>query len=188
MTYDPKAELIVLVDPIGNPIGTAEKLPSHHANTPIHLAFSLYIFDDQGRFLATKRALHKKVWPGVWTNSCCGHPAPEEEMIEAMKRRVDYELGMQAKDFQILIPDYKYQTPPFNGIIENEFCPVYIARAATQPQPNPEETADFTWLDWQDYVTKTQADSSDVWSWWCKDQLKLLADHPLIQEYSKPVV
>ncbi|MEX0789777.1 MAG: NUDIX domain-containing protein, partial [Actinomycetota bacterium] len=68
------AELIVLVDEQGNPTGRAEKSSSHHLDTPLHLAFSCYVFDDRGRLLATRRANSKKVWPGVWTNSVCGHP------------------------------------------------------------------------------------------------------------------
>lgn len=59
-------ELIVLVDEDGHEIGTAPKLTSHHLHTPLHKAFSCYIFDeDEGRFLVTQRALSKKVWPGV---------------------------------------------------------------------------------------------------------------------------
>lgn len=184
---NPPAEQIVLVDRKGSPIGIADKLPSHHADTPLHLAFSVYVFNDKGQFLVTRRAFNKKVWPGVWTNSCCGHPYPKEEILEAITRRLEYEIGMQAKDFQLLLGDYQYETPPFNGIIEREFCPVYIARATSQPKPNPEETADYQWLSWQDYLVQTQADKTNLWSWWCKDQLKLLQDHPLIAHYSRTV-
>ncbi len=177
-------EFIVLCSPDGLPIGTAEKLSSHHAHTPLHLAFSCYVFDDQGQFLVTQRALSKKVWPGVWTNSCCGHPAPGEEMVDAIKRRLDYELGMTAKSIRVVIPDYVYQTPPFKGIIEHEFCPIYVARATSQPNPNPDEVEALRWLSWTDYVKELENDSGDIYSWWCKDQLKLLKNHPLIKEYA----
>lgn len=179
-------EQIVLVDHEGKPIGVADKLRSHHVNTPLHLAFSCYVFDDRGLFLATKRALHKKVWPGVWTNSCCGHPAPGEAMISAIERRLSYELGMSAEGFKVLLPDYRYETPLFNGVIEREFCPVYVARATSPIRPNPLETADFKWMKWQDYEGYAQTDIGNEWSWWCKDQLISLQDHPLIKEYSRP--
>ena len=74
------SELIVLVDEHGQPRGSAEKWSSHHADTPLHLAFSCYVFDDTGAFLATRRALTKDVWPGVWSNTVCGHPAPGESL------------------------------------------------------------------------------------------------------------
>lgn len=180
-------ELIVLVDEQGQAIGSAEKLPSHHAKTPLHLAFSCYIFNEEGQFLVTQRALSKKVWPGAWTNSVCGHPAPGESLEAAIHRRLDYELGMTAKDIEIVLPEYRYTTPPYNGIIENEFCPVHVARATSGPKPNPEEIEDYKWVSWDEFVAAAKADTTDVYSWWCKDQLKQLKNHPLILEYSKPV-
>lgn len=178
------AEQIVLLDDNGNKIGTAEKFSSHHANTPLHLAFSCYIFNDNGEFLVTQRAHTKKVWPDVWTNSVCGHPAPDEDMIDAIKRRLEYELGMQATDFRVVLPKYRYTTPPYNGIIENEVCPVYVARAASVPQPNPEEVDAYKWMKWQDYVAACESDPGDIYSWWCKDQLKQLKEQDLIRQYS----
>lgn len=178
-------ELIVLVDEAGQPIGTAEKLPSHHANTPLHLAFSCYVFNDRGELLVTQRAGSKKVWPTVWTNSVCGHPAPDETMEAAIARRLDFELGMTAADVQCVLPDYRYTTPPYNDIIENEFCPVYVARATGQPQPNSDEVGDYRWMVWDDFVTAAESDTSDVYSWWCKDQLKRLKAQLLVAEYSR---
>lgn len=171
-------EYVVLVDAAGQPIGQAEKLSTHHTNTPLHLGFSLYVFNNQGQFLATRRAAVKKVWPTVWTNTVCGHPAPGEAVEAAIRRRAEYELGMQVKDLVCLLPDYTYQTPPYRGIIENEFCPVFAARAVGEPQPNPLEVDEYRWLEWEEFVKAAGADASDSYSWWCKDQLRLLVDHP----------
>jgi isopentenyl-diphosphate Delta-isomerase len=183
----PESEMIVLVDEQGRPTGTAEKLPSHHGHTPLHLAFSCYVFNDAGELLVTQRAASKKVWPTVWTNSVCGHPAPGEAMENAIARRLDYELGMAADDIRCVLPDYRYTTPPYNGIIENEFCPVYIARATSVPQPNPAEVDAYRWMAWPDFIAAAEADTSDEYSWWCKDQLRLLKAQPLIAQYAKPV-
>ena len=164
-------ELIVLVDDDGEPIGTADKLASHHAETPLHLAFSCYVFDARGRLLVTRRAADKLVWPGVWTNSVCGHPAPGESMAAAIERRLSYELGMRADGIEPVLPHYRYRAPPFRGIVEHEFCPVFVARAAGDPQPNPAEVADVAWVDWGDFVRAAQTDNDDTYSWWCKDQI-----------------
>lgn len=179
-------EQIVLVDANGKPTGkTLPKLEAHHANTPFHLAFSCYIFNPQGEFLLTQRANSKKVWPGVWTNSICGHPGPGEEMVDAIQRRLDFELGMKAHDFKLVLPNYTYKTPPFNGIIENEFCPVYFARTDQEPNPNPDEVEAYKWVSWDDFVSEAKADKDNTYSYWCKDQLKQLKNHQDITTYTK---
>lgn len=166
-------ELIYYVDEKDNPTGeTAPKLEAHTANTRLHAAFSCYIFNNAGEFLVTRRAKNKKVWPGVWTNSVCGHPAPGESRQAAIIRRTQYELGMTIKDLQVILPKYIYKTPPFNGIIEHEYCPVFFAHSSSLPDPNIEEVDAYKWLKWEDYVHQVQNDTDDVWSWWCKDQLK----------------
>jgi isopentenyl-diphosphate delta-isomerase len=179
-------ELIVLVDERGEPLGTAEKWSSHHAETPLHLAFSCYVFDAAGSFLATRRALTKKVWPGVWTNSACGHPAPGETFADAIARRAGYELGMTVRDVEVVLPDHIYRAPPFDGIIEYEFCPVFVARGASDATPNPVEVDACAWMDWGDFVRRARDDVRDEYSWWCKNQLRELDGHPLIERYATP--
>jgi isopentenyl-diphosphate delta-isomerase len=169
-------ELIVLSDEQGNPIGTADKLSSHHADTPLHLAFSCYVFDADGRFLATRRSLAKTVWPGVWTNSVCGHPAPGESFTDAVERRLQEELGMTARDIEVVLPRHVYRAPPFHGIVEHEFCPVFVARADSLPSPNPGEVAEYRWMAWEDFVLAASADTADTFSWWCKNQLREIAE------------
>jgi isopentenyl-diphosphate delta-isomerase len=179
-------ELIVLVDERGQPTGTAEKWSSHHADTPLHLAFSCYVFDASGAFLMTRRALTKKVWPGVWTNSACGHPAPRESFDEAIRRRLDYELGMTVRDVEVVLPEHVYRAPPFAGIVEYEFCPVFVAREASGPRPNPIEVGACAWIEWTEFVARAQGDTRDVYSWWCKNQLRELLGHPVVERYARP--
>ncbi len=191
MTEQHDDEHVVLVDPRGTILGIAPKLASHHANTPLHLAFSLYIFNDKGDFLVTQRALQKKVWPGVWTNSCCGHLALGETTEQAIQRRAHYELGMQIKGLQVLFLDYRYATPPFKGIVENEICPIYIARSDSSIVLNKEEVADFQWVSWDKYVTDIQVNDDTLWSWWAQDQLKHIIDSKsasaIIADYCEPL-
>lgn len=177
-------EQIVLVDDAGNAIGSAPKLASHHANTPLHKAFSCYVFNEQGQFLLTQRAHSKKVWPDVWTNSVCGHPAPDETDESAVKRRLDYELGITEFSHLVCIgPNYRYTTPPYNGIIENEICPVYIAIVTQQPQPNPDEVEAYRWVDWTD-IPKLIETEPDTLSYWLKDQYdKIFSNNIEFVEY-----
>jgi len=184
MSDTPQAtELIVLLDENHNEIGTAPKLASHHAHTPLHKAFSCYVFNDRAELLVTQRALSKKVWPGVWTNSVCGHPAPGESYEDAIVRRATYELGMELADITLILPQYQYTTPPFQGIIENEFCPVFAARPVSGPQPNPEEVEAFKWMAWDDYVNELLT-NPDPYSYWAKDQLSPLSDNSVFKQFT----
>jgi isopentenyl-diphosphate delta-isomerase len=178
-------ELIVLCDEHGTPTGTAEKWSSHHDQTPLHLAFSCYVFDDAGAFLATRRAPTKKVWPGVWTNTACGHPAPGESFPDAIVRRIDYELAMTVRDIEVVLPEHLYRAPPYRGIVEHEFCPVFVARGAGTAQPNPVEVGACAWVPWDDFVRRAQDDADEDYSWWCKNQLRELAGHPLIARFAR---
>lgn len=177
-------ELIVLLSEDGREIGTAPKLASHHLQTPLHRAFSCYIFDENGRFLVTQRAKSKKVWPGVWTNSVCGHPGPGESFESAIARRALDELGMTVRDITVVLPDYRYTTPAYNGVIENEICPVYVARLDTQTTANPDEVEALDWLPWDAYLQDIASDP-DKYSYWAKDQLPHLKTSPAFSVFLK---
>lgn len=142
----PTADDVVLLDEDGHPIGTAPRGEVHTLDTPLHLAFSCYLFDDAGRLLLTRRALSKRAWPGVWTNSFCGHPRPGEDSVEALHRYAGHELGVAVTDVVSLVPDFRYRAVDASGIVENEVCPVYAARASGAPQPNPDEMMDLRWV------------------------------------------
>src|SRR5690606_39984945 len=98
------------------------------------MAFSCHVVDDHGRLLITRRALEKAAWPGTWTNAFCGHPEPFEHIPDAVVRRARQELGLELKDLRLLLPDFRYRAVDASGIVENEICPVYIARAASTPR------------------------------------------------------
>jgi isopentenyl-diphosphate delta-isomerase len=170
MTTD---ELVVLLDDDGHAIGTGPKATTHHADTPLHLAFSCYVFDDEGRLLVTRRALGKPTWPGVWTNSVCGHPGPGEPLADAVARRARRELGLELRDVQLVLPAFRYTALMTNGVRENELCPVLVARAAGNPDPAPDEVEEWTWVPWKEFRDDVLDDRREV-SPWCVEQIREL--------------
>lgn len=80
-------EHVILLDEQDQPAGMLEKYAAHTFDTPLHLAFSCWLFNQQGQLLVTRRSLGKKAWPGVWTNSVCGHPQQGETFEQAVTRR-----------------------------------------------------------------------------------------------------
>ncbi|NPC97914.1 isopentenyl-diphosphate Delta-isomerase [Nocardioides sp. zg-DK7169] len=139
-------DLVVLVDDDGTPCGTAPRATVHTRDTPLHLAFSCYVRDEQGRLLLTRRAVTKRTWPGVWTNSFCGHQRPGEDLGDTIRRYAGHELGLEVVDLQQVVPDFRYRAVDAGGLVENELCPVWTARTTGQPDPNPDEVAESRWV------------------------------------------
>ncbi|HET8594364.1 MAG TPA: isopentenyl-diphosphate Delta-isomerase [Intrasporangium sp.] len=164
-------ELVVLLSEDGRAIGTAPKASVHHARTPLHLAFSAYLFDADGRLLLTQRALDKATFPGVWSNSVCGHPAPGERLDGAVRRRAADELGLEVRDLRLVLPRFAYRAE-MDGVVEWEMCPVLVGRADTDPTPDPDEVAGFEWVDWAAFVAQLR-EGRDI-SVWCRLQVEEL--------------
>lgn len=168
-------ELVVLVDDDGNPVGTADKAAVHGAVTPRHLAFSCYGFDGAGRLLVTRRARDKATFPGVVTNTCCGHPAPGEEPAEAVRRRLRHELGLEITDLRLLLPDFSYRASA-GGVEEHELCPVFAGTLVGTPQPRADEVDSWAWWTWERFVAAAADPASEV-SPWARLQVPLLDAH-----------
>lgn len=164
-----KIEQVVLLDEEGSAIGTISKERVHTANTPLHSAFSIFLFDGKGKMLVQQRALSKKTWPEIWSNACCGHPLPGEVPLAAANRRLTQELGLYDIELSLALPDFRYRAE-FQGIVENEICPVFIGLCQQQPVPNPEEVAAVDWVEWKSFTdacnakTNTWLDSFSPWS------------------------
>lgn len=162
----------MLLDDAGGEIGSADKSSVHHDATPLHLGFSCYVFDGDGRVLLTRRALEKRTWPGVWTNSFCGHPSPGEHVPEAVRRRGRDELGLTINSLTCVLPEFRYRAVAADGVVENEICPVFIARADGPLRPEPREVMDHRWVAWD--RLRSVVDLPWALSPWAVEQIPLL--------------
>jgi len=163
-------ENVVLVDETGFARGTAAKAAVHHTRTPLHLAFSAYLFNRAGQFLLTRRAESKSTWPGAWTNTCCGHPLPGEPLADSVRRRLRQELGIGASELVLVLPRFRYHARMANGVVENEVCPVYAAYSDATPTPDPAEVAEIRWVDWDQFCEAARSGRQPI-SPWCAMQL-----------------
>lgn len=174
-------ETVILLDQTNQPVGTMDKLAVHHHHTPRHLAFSCYILNECGDLLITRRALTKQTWPGVWTNSVCGHPAYGEQLEDAVYRRADFELGMTISHPKLKVEDFSYYAMDASGVVENEFCPIFSAISRGEIQPNPDEVMDYQWVSPFRLATSVHA-TPWAFSPWMVEQIQALqacAEWPL---------
>jgi isopentenyl-diphosphate delta-isomerase len=165
-------DLVVLVDDDDRVVGTALKSETHHADTPLHRGFSVFLFNRQGEFLMQQRAFSKKTWAGVWSNSCCGHPMLGETVTAAAMRRIEYELGLTGIDLEIALPDFRYRAEK-DGVVENELCPVLIGLSDEEPVPNPSEVERIKWVNWDGFVASLDDPATDI-SPWAAEEGRLL--------------
>ncbi len=157
-------DIVVYVDNDDRPIGTERKLAAHHSETALHRAFSIFLFNEQGELLLQQRAHSKKTWPGVWSNSCCGHPMLHESTESAVRRRVKDELGMKSLRIVLALPDFRYRAE-LNGIVENEICPVYVGVVDGDLAPAPDEVAETTWVKWDVFLAMVRDPASGISPW-----------------------
>lgn len=171
-------ENVILVDEDNGIIGTAPKAGVHHAQTPLHRAFSCFVFNGRRELLLQQRALHKVTWPGIWSNSVCGHPLPDEVYEDAVHRRLADELGMTGVTLKLALPDYRYRAEML-GVVENEFCPVWIGFSDAAPEPNPDEVAAVQVRPWSEFVAGVRANADPFYqqlSPWCREETRLLTE------------
>jgi isopentenyl-diphosphate Delta-isomerase len=172
MAQDNSRELVVLVNEADQELGVMEKQKAHNSHTPLHRAISAYIFDGKGKVIVQQRALRKKTWPGVWSNSCCGHPLPDETYLDAARREIKEELGIDVVGL-IKISDYRYRFER-NGVVENEICPVFMGEAKGKVKFDPNEVMNWKWINWCEWLEILQNDKEGAWSEWCKEEVILV--------------
>lgn len=134
---------IVLVNEQDEPVGTGEKMDVHRRGL-LHRAFSVFLFDGQGRMLLQQRALHKYHGGGLWTNACCSHPFPGEAVEAAAVRRLQEELNFSVPVTKLF--QFVYRAEVENGLVEHELDHVFTGTYTGTVQPNPDEVADYRYM------------------------------------------
>lgn len=183
----PTEELVVLVDESNTAIGTCPKALVHTGDTPLHRAFSCFVFNQRGELLLQQRSRTKKTWPLVWSNSCCGHPQPEESSLAAVGRRLKQELRLQPTQIFEVLPDYRYRAEHL-GVVENEICPVYVCWSEQTPVLDPAEVEACRYTNWSDFIAALRDPTDtdfDGFSPWCREESLLLDESEQFQQLWK---
>ena len=153
---------VVLVDHEDNPRGTMEKMEAHRKGL-LHRAFSVFVFNDQGKLMLQQRALHKYHSPGLWSNTCCSHPYPGEKVEAAAHRRLQEEMGFDCELQHAF--SFVYRAELDQGMTEHELDHVFTGLAGKEPIINPDEVNDWKWVEVDELVQdmETNPEKYTVW-------------------------
>lgn len=166
-------ENVILVDKNDNQLGLMEKMEAHE-KAVLHRAFSVFIFNPEGRLMLQQRALHKYHSPGLWTNTVCSHPRSEEKTSAAAHRRIVEEMGFDC-DFEEAF-SFIYKADVGQGLVEHEFDHVFIGKSEKQPKINPDEVASWKYVD-LNWLEKDVEDNPDNYTIWFKIALAEVIKH-----------
>lgn len=136
-------ETVILVDENDQPLGFQEKLVAHLIPQR-HRAFSILVFNARGETLIQRRSFEKYHSPGLWANSCCGHPRPGEDTIDAANRRLDEELGFSASLIPITTVCYTLKLE--KNLWELEYTHVFYGTYEGKVDFNPQEICEIEWI------------------------------------------
>jgi isopentenyl-diphosphate Delta-isomerase len=131
---------VILVNERDEPQGAMEKMEAHR-KALLHRAFSVFIFNSKGEMLLQQRAKNKYHSAGLWTNACCSHPMPGENIEIAAKRRLKEELGFVTGLKKIF--DFTYKHTFENGLTEFEFDHVFAGTYNNFISPDKDEVEDY---------------------------------------------
>lgn len=163
---------VVLVNENDEAIGVEDKLLAHQKGLK-HRAISVLVFNELGEWLLQKRAEHKYHSGNLWTNTCCSHPYPNEDIKLAAIRRLEEEMGIFA-DVEYLY-SFNYEVELDNDLIENELDHVFIARTNQAPIINKEEASDYKYVSTE--VLKDDIEkNSQLYTEWFKMIFEKLKD------------
>lgn len=153
---------VVLVNERDEPIGTMEKMAAHR-NATLHRAFSVFIFNDRGDMLLQQRALSKYHSGGLWTNACCSHPLPGEDILEAAGRRLAEEMGFSVELKKAF--DFTYKSEFDNGLTEFEFDHVFVGEYNNLVTPDKEEVNDYCFKSLEEIRSSLLLNGNKYTSW-----------------------
>ena len=163
-------EQVILVDNQDNEVGTMEKMEAHRKGM-LHRAFSILLFNSRGELLLQKRAASKYHSGGLWTNTCCSHPLPNETLAKASDRKLQQEMGIKTP--LTFAFKFIYKTPLEKGLIEHEFDHVFFGTFDGKPIINKDEVEDWKFASLAS-IHKGIARSPEAYAHW----FKMILDHP----------
>lgn len=163
-------QYVITVDTSDRETGIMEKIKAHELGV-LHRAFSVFIFNSRNQMLLQQRAHEKYHGGGLWTNTCCSHPLPGENVQQGADRRLAEEMGMACR----LRPEFSfiYKARVENGLTEHELDHVFIGYTDQDPVPDAAEVRDWKWVD-MEWLLEDVSQRPELYTVWFKIMLPRL--------------
>jgi len=155
---------VVLVDKNDNEVGVEEKILAHKKGL-LHRAFSIFVFDNSKNLLIQKRSQSKYHSPGLWSNTCCSHPRPGEDLELAVHRRLKEEMGFDCELEEKFIFYYKVKFE--NDLFEHENDHIFVGNYQGEVFSNREEVEKYRWVSW-DFLLNDIDKNPEIYTFWFK--------------------
>jgi isopentenyl-diphosphate delta-isomerase len=168
------SESLILVDDEDREIGTSSKANCHVGDGLLHRAFSVFLFNADGKLLIQQRSAQKPLWPLYWSNSCCSHPHVEESVEDAGRRRVRQELSIECD--LLYLYKFKYQASFGDAGAEHELCHVFAGYISDDIAAHPEEIADWRYVDPHELSSEIAANADSYTPWMKLEWERIEAD------------
>lgn len=158
-------DVLILVDEQDNEIGSGKKVDCHLGTGKLHRAFSVFLFNPEGKVLIQQRNRDKMLWGGYWANSCCSHPRLGEQTKDAAHRRIHEELGVECE----LTYLYKFVYHAQFGTVGSEYenCWVFAGHFNGNVHADPDEISDWRFVTPDELTAEINA-NGNIYSPWLK--------------------
>ena len=165
---------VILVTENDEVIGAIDKMKAH-TDGLLHRAFSVFIFDKKGRILLQQRSINKYQGAHLWSNACCSHPYPNENVEEAASRRLQEEMGFTTTLLKLF--EFMYRAEVENNLVEHEYDHVFVGSHEGPVYINKNEVSDYCYEDMDriKWAIKEQPEKFTAWfklafpsieTWW----------------------
>lgn len=162
VAIDAIEEQVVLVDEQDHPVGVAPKLDAHRSGA-LHRAFSVVVLNRRGEVLLQRRALGKYHSGGLWSNTCCGHPRPDEAVEAAAARRLREEMGLDCTLERR--GAFTYRAELDDALVEHEYDHVLVGTTSDDPAPDPDEAMEWEWTNVQALARRVALEPERYTAW-----------------------
>ena len=174
---------LILVDLLDREVGVLPKLATHE-QARLHRAFSVFLYrrargsanattqanataqggPERIEVLVQRRAKGKYHSGGLLTNSVCSHPRAGETLEQAVRRRIEQELGVSGVACRE-VGSFVYRARLAGGLTEFEYDHVFVGEYDGPVVPDPAEASEVAWVEVGELLEDLAAHPSRYTAW-----------------------